>query len=103
MAPGEHAAVAESPPAYSAGRPEAGSDDSFPHLSGIVAINGERRALLQFIAADESPKLFRVTDSHAGYRIVQIGSDFVVLASRAGTRTLRLSRGAPPDSLEKLP
>ena len=101
--PNERSTVVESPPSYGASTPEVASDDSLPRLSGIVAINGERRALLQMVAADESPKLYRINESHAGYRVVQIGPDMVVLASRAGTRTLRLSHRAPPDSLEKQP
>ena len=69
----------------------------------IADQHAENEALLQLTAADESPKLYRVGESHAGYRIVQIGADHVVLASRAGTRSLRLSHRAPPDSLEKQP
>jgi len=103
MPPAERAVAIESPAGYNAAPLEIASSDSMPMLSGIVAINGERQALLQLTAADESPKLYRVGESHAGYRIVQIGADHVVLASRAGTRTLRLSHRAPPDSLEKQP
>jgi len=103
LPPGERAAVVEAPPGYGMPSPAVASNDSLPMLSGIVAINGERQALLQMTAADESPKLYRINESHAGYRVVQIGPDMVVLASRAGTRTLRLSHRAPPDSLEKHP
>ena len=103
LPPTERALVAESPPAYGASRIADPSSDSLPALSGIVAVNGERRALLQMVAADEAPRLYRVNETHAGYRVMQIGPDMVVLASRAGTRTLRLSRSAPPDSLEKQP
>ena len=103
LPPGERPAVAETPAGYGALPPAVASNDSLPMLSGIVAINGERQALLQMTAADEAPKLYRINESHAGYRVVQIGPDLVVLASRAGTRTLRLSHLAPPDSLEKQP
>jgi hypothetical protein len=81
----------------------ASADDSLPRLSGIIADGGERRALLQLVAADGAPRLYRIGDVHAGYRVVRIGPDQVVLASRAGTRTLRLSQRAAPDSLEKTP
>jgi len=81
----------------------ASADDSLPRLSGIIADGGDRRALLQLVAADGAPRLYRVGDVHAGYRVVRIGPDQVVLASRAGTRTLRLSQRAAPDSLEKTP
>ena len=89
------------------GTPAAGADlseeDALPRLSAIVALNGERRALLQFAASDGAPRLYRVNDERAGYRVVRIDTDRVVLASRAGTRTLRLSQRATPDSPEKLP
>lgn len=101
--PTERAMVVESPSGYGASAPAPASGDSLPMLSGIVSINGERQALLQMTAADEAPKLYRVGESHAGYRVVRISSDLVLLASRAGTRTLRLSHRAPPDSLEKQP
>jgi len=103
LPPGERAAIAEMPSGYAVLPPAVASTDSLPMRSGIVAINGERQALLQMTAADEAPKLYRINESHAGYRVVQIGPDLVVLASRAGTRTLRLSHRAPPDSLEKQP
>ena len=101
--PGQRALEAELPTDPAEDASGVTADDALPRLSGIVAVNGERRALLQFVAADEVPKLYRINESHAGYRIVQIGPDRVVLASRAGTRTLRLSHRAPPDSLEKQP
>jgi len=107
MVPGQDAvpgmspanALMQSPGAATGDRPA----DALPRLSAIVAANGERRALLQFVASDGAPRLYRVNDVHAGYRIVRIDSDRVVLASRAGTRTLRLSQRAIPDSLENLP
>lgn len=71
-----------------------------PRLSGLVTMNGERRALLQLRASDGVPSLYRAGDTHAGYRVVSIGPDYVILSSRAGTRTLRLSAPAVPDSLE---
>ncbi len=84
--------------------PSATTDSlSLPRLSGIVTVDGERRALVQLTASDGAPHLFGVGDVHAGFRIVRIGPDQVVLASRAGTRTLRLSSRATPDSLENLP
>lgn len=76
---------------------------SLPRLSGIVTVDGERRALVQLIARDGAPRLYRVGEVHAGFQIVRIGPDHVVLASRGGTRTLRLSSRATPDSLENLP
>lgn len=77
--------------------------DALPRLTAIVAMNGERRALLQLTASDGAPRLYRINDVHAGYRIVRIESDHVVLASRAGTRTLRLAQRATPDTLENFP
>ena len=82
---------------------DVGEEDALPRLSAIVALNGEPRALLQFAASDGAPRLYRVNDERAGYRVVRIETDRVVLASRAGTRTLRLSQRATPDSPEKLP
>ena len=76
--------------------------ERLPRLSAIVAMNGERLALLQLVA-DGSPRLYRLNEVHAGYRIVRIDSTLVVITSRAGTRTLRLSPRAVPDTLEKLP
>lgn len=93
--------VAYAPPAGGAMRDTAA--DPLPRLSAIVAMNGERRALLQFVASDVSPRLYRLNDVHAGYRIVRIESDHVVLASRSGTRTLRLSQRATPDTLKNPP
>ena len=103
MPPNERVPAVGPNPTYDALPPVVASSDSLPMLSGIVSINGERQALLQMSASDEAPKLYRINESHAGYRVVQIGPDMVVLASRAGTRTLRLSHRAPPDSLEKQP
>ena len=77
--------------------------DVLPRLSAIVAMNGERLALLQFVASDGAPRLYRINDVHAGYRVVRIDSTRVVLAGRAGTRVLRLSPRPAPDSLKKLP
>ena len=92
-------------PATAAMPSNAGSneDDALPRLSGIIAMNGERRALLQFATQDGAPRLYRVNDVHAGYRVVRIDMDRVILASATGTRTLRLSSRATPDSLRKLP
>lgn len=80
-----------------------GEGNGLPRLSAIVAMDGERRALLQFVVSDGAPRLYRVNDVHSGYRIVRIDSNAVVVASRAGTRTLRLSQRAAPDTLEKRP
>ena len=82
---------------------DVGEADTFPRLSAIVALNGERWALLQFAASDGAPRLYRMNDVRAGSRVVRIEPDRVVLASRAGTRTLRLSQRATPDSPEKRP
>lgn len=76
------------------------SGGDVPRLSGLVTMNGERRALLQMRVSDGVPSLYRAGDTHAGYRVVSIGSNYVILSSRAGTRTLRLSAPAKPDSLE---
>lgn len=78
-------------------------DASLPRLSGIVSIGGERRALLQLSAADGHASLYRVGDVHAGYRIVRIDADRVILSHASGTRTLRLMdrpSDGRPDSLE---
>jgi hypothetical protein len=50
-------------------------------------------------ASDGHATLYRAGDVHAGYRIIRIEADYVVLAHRAGTRTLRLS-DRRQDSLE---
>lgn len=77
--------------------------DSLPRLTGIVTTNGERRALVQFVLADGAPQLYAVGDARAGFRVLRIESDRVVLVTRSGTRTLRLSPRTPPDSLGKQP
>ena len=104
VAPG--LSTSESTPAYVSPMAPMVMPDSagerLPRLSAIVAMNGERQALLQLVA-DGAPRLYRMNDVHAGYRIVRIDSNLVVLTSRAGTRTLRLSPRAAPDTLEKLP
>lgn len=93
------AAASMTSPSESAGA-SATVGDSMPRLTGIVTHDGERQALLQLTADDGVPRLYRRGESHAGYRIERIGADFVVLASRSGTRTLRLMSRATPDSLE---
>jgi hypothetical protein len=80
-----------------------GETEAYPRLSGIVAVSGERRALLQLRAADGAPRLYRVGEVHAGYRVVRIDTTLVVLSSRTGTRTVRLSPRVTPDSLEMMP
>lgn len=75
-----------------------GASAPLPHLSGIVVQQGVRLALVQFSDADAMPRLFRTGDVHAGYRIVRIGDDHVVVASRGGTRTLRLVSPVVPPS-----
>lgn len=80
-----------------------GETETYPRLSGIVAVSGERRALLQLRAADGAPRLYRVGEVHAGYRVVRIDTTLVVLSSRTGTRTVRLSPRVTPDSLEMMP
>jgi hypothetical protein len=77
--------------------------DSLPRLTGIVTTNGERRALVQFALTDGAPQLYAVGDARAGFRVLRIESDKVVLATRGGSRTLRLSPKTPPDSLGKQP
>jgi hypothetical protein len=86
-----------------AGDSLAGGTEVYPRLSGIVGASGERRALLQLNAADGAPRLYRVGDVHAGYRVVRIDPASVVLSSRTGTRTVRLSPRVTPDSLEMMP
>jgi hypothetical protein len=83
--------------------PADSTEQTMPHLSGIVAEQGERRALLQLVAADGGPRLYREGDVHAGFRILRIGADHVVLSSRTGSRTVRLSPRVTPDSLEMKP
>jgi hypothetical protein len=80
-----------------------GETEAYPRLSGIVGASGERRALLQLRAADGAPRLYRVGEVHAGYRVVRIDTTLVVLSSRTGTRTVRLSPRVTPDSLEMMP
>jgi len=77
--------------------------DSLPRLTGIVTTNGERRALVQFALADGAPQLYAVGDARGGFRVLRIESDKVVVATRSGSRTLRLSPRTPPDSLDKQP
>jgi hypothetical protein len=86
-----------------AGDSAAGEPEEYPRLSGIVGASGERRALLQLRAADGAPRLYRVGEMHAGYRVVRIDSTLVVLSSRTGMRTVRLSPRVTPDSLEMMP
>ena len=76
--------------------------DDGPRLYGIISQDGARRALLQLPGADSAPQLVSEGDRHAGYRIVSIGQDRVVVASSAGMRTVRLAPRAPSDSSEKL-
>ena len=102
--PGQTAAdIAPMTASMSPAAPGDSEGNGLPRLSAIVAMNGERRALLQFVASDGAPRLYRVNDVHRGYRIVRIDSNAVVVASRAGTRTLRLSQRAAPDTLENRP
>ncbi len=77
--------------------------DSLPRLTGIVTTNGARRALVQFTLADGAPQLYAEGAVRAGYRVLRIEADRVVLVTRSGTRTLRLSPRTPPDSLGKQP
>ncbi len=91
------------------GNAGADSAEVLPRLTGIVSVGGERRALLQLVA-DVAPRLYRVGETDAGYRIVSIETDRVVLSGRRGARTVHLApKSAPPvspsvpDSLEKLP
>jgi hypothetical protein len=104
VAPAEVSGASTAAPSDSVGRVNAAASDdaSFPRLSGIVTASGDARALLQMAASDGAPQLYRVGDVHAGVRVVRIAPDLVVLATRAGTRILRLSSHAPPDSLENL-
>ncbi len=81
----------------------ASADSStWPRLSGIVVVSGERRALMQLLQSDGVPQLYRVGDTHGGMRVERVGADFVVLSSRSGTRTLRLSSHPAPDSLQHI-
>ncbi len=118
VVPGSGASVVSEAPMGAAVVPMTGADssgqagqsaeaESMPRLSGIVALNGEWRALLQLSSADGGATLYRVGDEHAGYRIARILADRVELRSAAGTRTLYLTspvRSAPsrgkPDSSE---
>ncbi len=86
-----------------AGDSAAAEPDEYPRLSGIVGASGERRALLQLRAADGAPRLYRVGEVHAGYRVVRIDTTLVVLSSRTGMRTVRLLPRVMPDSLEMMP
>lgn len=76
---------------------------SYPLLSGIVVQDGVRLALLQLRNSDAVPRLYRDGDVDAGYRIVRVGADHVVLNSRSGTRTLRLALPRPSDRSPSLP
>ena len=77
--------------------------DAAPHLYGIVTEDGVRRALLLLSARGDVPRLFAVGEGSGGFRVVSIVADRVILASAAGTRTLRLVSRASRDSLENLP
>ena len=79
------------------------SGDAMPRVFGIITMSGERRALLQLAPSDAVPRLYRAGDAHAGYRVVRVEADRVILSSSTGSRTLRLSSRATPDSLENLP
>ncbi|MEI6740756.1 MAG: hypothetical protein WCK74_10665 [Gemmatimonadaceae bacterium] len=74
----------------------------FPVLSGIVTVNGERQALLQLRADDGAPRLYRVGSTHAGYQLLAIDRDAVILSGPTGRRTLRLSTRSASASREPL-
>lgn len=86
-------------PAEGAVTPGMTNSEDFPRLSGIVTLHGERRALLQLLAADGVPQLYRVGDAHGGYRVLRIEADRVVLAGRNGSRTVKLASPAKADTL----
>jgi hypothetical protein len=77
--------------------------DDGPRLFGIVSQDGTRRALLQLPGTDSTPHLLASGERRAGYRVVSIELDRVVVVSSAGTRTVRLAARAPSDSSEKHP
>lgn len=103
VVPGQAAAMDVYSTATEASAQPDSASASLPQLSGIVSERGQRQALLQLLASDGGPRLYREGDVHAGYRIVRIGVDYVLLTSRAGTRTVRLSPRESPDSLEMTP
>jgi hypothetical protein len=74
----------------------------FPVLSGIVTVNGERQALLQLRADDGAPRLYRMGSTHAGYQLLAIERDAVILSGPTGRRTLRLSTRSASASREPL-
>ncbi len=74
----------------------------FPVLSGIVTVNGERQALLQLRADDGAPRLYRMGSAHAGYQLLAIERDAVILSGPTGRRTLRLSTRSASASREPL-
>ncbi len=80
-----------------------GDPSETPRLFGIIAQDGARRALLQLPGADSTPRLFAIGERQGGYRVVSIGTDRVVLASAAGSRTVRLVSRTKSDSLENQP
>lgn len=73
-----------------------------PALYGIVSVDGERRALVAF-RAGVPPRLFVVNERFAGFRVVAIEPDRVVVESSAGLKSLRLTRSALRDTSEILP
>ncbi len=104
------AEATDAPPMVSTAMPDASidagntmDDAASPRLFGIIAQDGRRRALLQLPGADSVPRLLDVGDRRAGYRVLSITADRVVLVSSTGSRTLRLASRTPPDSLENLP
>jgi hypothetical protein len=76
---------------------DAAGDGDGPRLHGIVTVDGGRRALL-LLRADEPARLLAVGDRHAGYRVLAIEADRVVLDTGAGRMVLRLAPPASRDS-----
>ncbi|MCU0647706.1 MAG: hypothetical protein MUF00_06905 [Gemmatimonadaceae bacterium] len=70
--------------------------DPVPALYGTVVGDGAPRALLRLSPNDGAPRLYGIGDRHGGWRVVAISPRRVVLASRDGSRTVRL-----PDTEER--
>ena len=68
------------------------ASDAVPHLYGTMLGPLESTALLRLDARVSEPRLFRVGDRAAGYRVVEIADRAVTLMGPNGRVVLRLAR-----------
>ena len=68
------------------------ANDAVPHLYGTMLGAGDATALLRLDARQSEPRLYRIGDSAAGYRVAEIADRSVTLVGRSGRMVLRLAR-----------